>query len=94
MVHIISFRVRLVGEMENWENKKWWEDRKDFNFTHFCLVGSAKMEGYKKMSLNKFTHISLLKNEVQLKPKSDQKKKKKSNHPNLLKKIIIMSQKQ
>ena len=38
------------------------------------------------MSLYKFTHISLLKNDVQLKQKSDKqaKKRKKINHPNLL----------
>ena len=39
------------------------------------------------MSLNKFTHIPLLKNDVQLKQKKWQiTNKKKSNHPNLLKK--------
>ena len=39
------------------------------------------------MSLYKFTYIFLLKNDVQLKQKSDKqpKKKKKSNHPNILK---------
>ena len=37
----------------------------------------------KKMSLYKFTHILLLKNDGQLKQKSDKKKKKQS--PNLLK---------
>ena len=38
------------------------------------------------MSLYKFTYIFLLKNDVQLKQKSDkQPKKKKSNHPNILK---------
>ena len=39
------------------------------------------------MSLYKFTHIPLLKNDAQLKQKSD--KQKKCNHPNLLKKIKI-----
>ena len=48
----------------------------------------------KKMSLNKFTHIPLLKNDVQLKQKITNSHKKKSNHPNLLKKIKIMSQKE
>ena len=40
-----------------------------------------------KVSLYKFTHISLLKNDGKLKQKSDKqpKKKKKSNHPNVLK---------
>ena len=39
------------------------------------------------MSLCKFTHIPLLKNDAQLKQKSNKqakKKKKKSNYPNLL----------
>ena len=35
------------------------------------------------MSFYKFTHIPLLKNDAQLKQKSD--KQKKCNHPNLLK---------
>ena len=30
-----------------WEVEK-WEDRKDFNFCHFCLVGSEKVERWKK----------------------------------------------
>ena len=55
-----------------------WEDRKDFNFSHFCLVKSEKV------SLYKFMHISLLKNYAQLKPKKD-KQPKKINHLNLLK---------
>ena len=41
------------------------------------------------MSFYKFTHIPLLKNDAQLKQKSD--KQKKCNHPNLLKKIKITS---
>ena len=44
------------------------------------------------MSLYKFTHIPLLKNNAQLKQNGDQQpKKEKKNHPNLLKKIKIMS---
>ena len=31
-----SYRVCLVGGVEK------WEDRKYFNFSHFCLVGSEK----------------------------------------------------
>ena len=48
-----------------------------------------------KVSLYKFTHISLLKNDGQLKQKSDKqpKKKKKSNHPNVLKIKIIYRKK-
>ena len=38
----------------------------------------------KKKSLHKFTHIHLLKNDVQSKQKFDKHRKKK-NHPNLLK---------
>ena len=34
-----------------------------------------------KMSLYKFTHTPLLKNDVQLKQKNDKQPKKKSNHP-------------
>ena len=43
-----------------------WEDRKDFIF--FPSSWEWKSE---KMSLNKFTHIPLLKNNVQLKQKSN-----------------------
>ena len=57
--------------IENDGRMKMWENRKDFNFSLFCLVGSGKVEGWKKMSLNKFTHIPLLKNDTQLKQKSD-----------------------
>ena len=42
-----------------------WKDRKDFSFSHFYLVGSGKV------SLYKFTHTPLLKNDDQLKQKSD-----------------------
>ena len=66
------------------------EDRKDFNFSHFYLVESEKVEGRKKkVSLYKFTHTTLLKNDGQLKQKSDKKKKKKKRSLNLLKKKII-----
>ena len=47
-----------------------------------------KSEGMEKMSLYKFTYMFLLKNDVQLKQKSDKQPKKikiKSNHPNILK---------
>ena len=39
-----------------------------------------------KMSLYKFTYIFLLKNDVQLKQKSDKQPKKKKQSPNLFKK--------
>jgi len=57
------------------------------------LVGRGKVERLKKMSLYKFAHMPLLKNNVQLKQNSDKQPKKivtnnqkKSNHLNLLKK--------
>ena len=61
---------------------KKWEDRKYFNFSPFCLVGNEKVEGWKKMGLYKFAYTPLLKNDGQLKHKSDKqpKKKKRSNH--------------
>ena len=43
-----------------------WEDRKYFNFFPFCLVQSEKNEGMKKVSLYKFMHTPLLKNDAQL----------------------------
>ena len=73
-----NLRVCLVGGVEK------WEDRKYFNFSHFSLVGTwkRKSEGMKQMSLHKFTRIPLLKNDAQLKQKSDKKlQKKKKNHP-------------
>ena len=60
-----TLRVCLVGMMKK------WEDRKSFIFSHFYLVGSGKVEGWKKISLNKFTYIPLLKNDTQLKQKND-----------------------
>ena len=63
------------------------EDIKYFIFSPFCFVGSGKVQGWKKMSLNKFTYIPLLKNNAPLKQKKvTNNNKKKSNHPNLLKK--------
>ena len=34
--------------IENGERMEMWEDRKDFIFSPFCLVGSGKVEGWKK----------------------------------------------
>jgi len=34
--------------VENGERMKKWNDRKYFNFFPFCLVGSGKIEGWKK----------------------------------------------
>ena len=61
----MEVRVRLVGGVEK------WEDKKDFNFFPFCLVGSGNVEGWKKVSLYIFIHIPLLKNDAQLKLKND-----------------------
>ena len=47
-----------------------------------------KSGGMEKVSLYKFTHVPLLKNDAKLKQKSEKQphtKKKKYNHPNLLK---------
>ena len=38
-----------------------WEDRKDFIILSFLFGWEWKSEGMKKMSLNKFTYIPLLK---------------------------------
>ena len=67
----LALRVCLVGGVKKWNNRKY------FNFFPFCLVGSEKVEGWIKMSLYKFTHIPLLKNDAQLKQKSDKQPKKK-----------------
>ena len=63
-----------------------WEDRKIFNFPHVCLV-EWKSGGMEKVSLHKFAHIPLLKNDAQLKQKKWQatQKKKKSDDPNYIK---------
>ena len=45
------------------------------------------------MSLNKFTHIPLLKNDAKLKKKMTNNHTKKSNHPNFFIKIKNMFQK-
>ena len=47
-------RVCLVGGVEK------WEDRKNFILFFFLFGWKWKSEGMEKMSLNKFTHISLL----------------------------------
>ena len=47
-----------------------WRDKKDFILS-FLFGWEWKSKGMKNMSLNKFTHIPLLKNNVQLKQKSD-----------------------
>ena len=46
---------------------KMWEDRRDFIFSISYLVGGGKEKKLEKMSLYKFTHMPLLKNDAQLK---------------------------
>ena len=46
-----------------------WEDINDFNFSHFCLIENGKVDGRK--------NIPLLKNDAQLKQKSNKQAKKK-----------------
>ena len=80
-----SGRIENGGRMEKWENIK------DFNFSHFRLVffffflrisflfsWEWKSGGMGKMSLYKFSHTPLLKNNGQLiqKVTNNQKKKK------------------
>ena len=36
------------GRIENYERMEKWESRKDFNFSHFCLIRSGKMKKWKK----------------------------------------------
>ena len=57
--------VRLIQELEK------WEDKKDFIFSPFLFGWEWKSGVMEKMNLNKFIHISLLKNDAQLKQKSD-----------------------
>ena len=54
------------GRIKNGEMIEKWEDRKNFNFSHFCLVGSEKVENIKNEFVT-FTYIPLLKNNGQLK---------------------------
>ena len=53
-----------------------WKDRKKFNFSLFLFSWEWKSGGMEKVNLYKFTHIPLIKNDCQLKRKSDKK-----NHP-------------
>ena len=40
--HIFYGKIENSGMMEKWDDKKY------FNFSHFSLVGSGKVEGWKK----------------------------------------------
>ena len=80
------------GRIENGERMKKWEDRIIFILS--LLFGWKWKSGrMKKISLNKFTHIPLLKNDAQLKQKKWQITTKKEQSPKFIKKIKIMSQK-
>ena len=64
-----------------WEDKKWWEDgkvggQKRFYFLSFLFGWEWKSEGMEKISLNKFLHIPLLKNNTKLKIKKLKKNDK------------------
>ena len=54
-----------------------WEDRKYFNLS-FLFDWKWKSGKMEKVSLYKFTHTPLLKNNVQSKQKSDKQPKKKA----------------
>ena len=60
MEKLKSRRIKTGGRIEK------WKDKQNFNFSHFYLVGSEKVEGVKKLmmekvSLYKFIRIPLLK---------------------------------
>ena len=62
--------------VEKWEDRKWQEDgnvggQKIFYFLSFLFGWEQKNGGYEKISLNKFTNLPLLKNDTQLKQRSD-----------------------
>ena len=76
-----NLRVCLVGGVKKWKDRKWWEDGKVreykiFYFLSFLFGWEWKSGEMEKVSLYKFTYTYLLKNDGQLKQKSDQKKKK------------------
>ena len=94
-----TLRVRLVGGVEKWENRKLWEDgkvggQKRFYFIFFLFGWEQKSGEMEKMNLKKFTHIPLLKNDANffffLKTNNHTKK---SNHPKFFIKIKNMFQK-
>ena len=71
------FLENIISKTKRWSLVD-WEDRKDFTFLLLYLVGSRKVQRQKKMSLYKFTHMFLIKNEVQLKKKKRQTTTKKA----------------
>ena len=44
----IWFEGQKSGRVENGEKMEKWKDGKDFNFPHFYLVKSGKIERWKK----------------------------------------------
>ena len=62
--------------IENCEKMEKWEDKKNLISLLFIWLEVEKLKDGKKMSLYKFAHTPLLKNNGQLRPK-----KKKNNHP-------------
>ena len=101
MPPMVSFtlRVRLIGGVEKWEDRKLWEDGKVGEYKKFCFLSFLfgwewKSGGMEKMSLTKFTHIPLLKNDAKLYIKKvTNNHTKKSNHPNFFIKIKNMLRK-
>ena len=82
MVIYTTLRVRLVGVVEK------WKDRKNFNFPHFYLVGGGKVEGWKKwvcINLPIYPFKKWFSTKTKTKQKKWQTTKKISNYPNLLK---------
>ena len=62
--------------MKKWEDRKWWEGgkvggQKKFYFLSFLFGWEWKSGEMEKMSLNKFIHIPLLKNDTKFKNKRD-----------------------
>ena len=59
----------MVGEVEKREDRKWWDDgkvegEKRFYFLAYLFGWEWKNGEMEKMSLTKFTHIPLLKNDA------------------------------
>ena len=74
----------MLGGVEKWDDRKWWDNGKDFNFPSFCLVGGEKVKGKKKWVC--INYIPLLKNNAQLKQKSNKKPRKNKQSPKFIKK--------
>ena len=82
----MKLRSVWLEEWKSWriENRKGidkWEDRRYFSFFHLCLIGVKKWRNEKN-----WVWINLLICPIKTKKWQTSKKKKKKNHPNLLKK--------